>query len=401
MQTSIDRSIQFLLLTFSATVISCNGQEKPKLVSPMNDSAVVKKDTVQKVKVLERTERFDRLSAFLSGMPVTADSLLAKRQNSECWKQHAAAIDSSWHSVKKIRLDKMVAWAGAEFPEQVKSNRTVFYPFSGPDFLNAFILFPNAKQYVMLALEPPGSLPDAGKMREEPVCNYLGNMRTALQDIFGKSYFITRRMNKQLSADKIDGALPVITFFMKMTGNTIINIHRVTIDTLGNGVEVPYDTIIDWHRPRGVRIDFYAGSDTNDVRTAYYFSCDLVNKSFNNETKFYKYLMKMPEVTTYIKSASYCLHDKIFSNVQDMILAKSLFLLEDDTGVPFRFFKPELWNTKLYGVYVKPVSDFNYGFQPDLDKLYKDGKNVKPLEFDLGYHWGNKKDNLMTFTKKK
>jgi hypothetical protein len=43
----------------------------------------------------------------------------------------------------------------------------------------------------------------------------------------------------------------------------------------------------------------------------------------------------------------------------------------------------------FYGKYVKPVKDFNYGYQHDMAQVYSDPKAVKPLTFSFGYHWSD------------
>ena len=104
--------------------------------------------------------------------------------------------------------------------------------------------------------------------------------------------------------------------------------------------------------------------------------------------------------TTYIKSASYLPHYKEFSNIRNLILAKSRFVLEDDTGVPFKYFSPKEWASQLYGEYIEPVSDFKGVGQEDLRAAYADPSRVKPLPFHLGYHWGTNKDSVLFFRKK-
>jgi hypothetical protein len=83
-----------------------------------------------------------------------------------------------------------------------------------------------------------------------------------------------------------------------------------------------------------------------------------------------------------------------------MILNKSRFVLEDDTGIPFRYFPAKDWDAQLYGEYIKPVSDFKGVEQFDLEAAYADAAKVKKLPFHLGYHWGTNKDSILYFKKK-
>ncbi len=94
----------------------------------------------------------------------------------------------------------------------------------------------------------------------------------------------------------------------------------------------------------------------------------------------------MTDMITFTKAASYCMHGGDFSIIRGVCL-RAKAVLEDDTGIPYRFFKQDEWEVSLYGRYTKPVKDFHYGFQKDLDSAYRSGKNVKPLPYSIGYHW--------------
>ena len=109
-------------------------------------------------------------------------------------------------------------------------------------------------------------------------------------------------------------------------------------------------------------------------------------------------------MATYIKSASYLLHNDFMSNMRKFILAKSDDVVEDDTGIPFKYFvEKENWNTKVYGEYQRPVKDFKWlDRQKELQSVFeKDSANIPKLPFHLGYHWSSNKDVLIVCAKKK
>jgi hypothetical protein len=97
-----------------------------------------------------------------------------------------------------------------------------------------------------------------------------------------------------------------------------------------------------------------------------------------------KYLENLPNPIMMTKAASYLMHNKAFSVVRDICL-KCTVVFQDDSGIPYKFFKAGVWNMSLFGKYSKPIKAFNYGFQPDLDKAYKTG-TVPALPFTFGYH---------------
>lgn len=305
-------------------------------------------------------------------------------------------IDSLFNSVKRKRINKISNWAKGEIPQ----SSIVFYPFSGPDLLNVVALFPKADTYYLLALEPLGKLPKVNINDSSQISGYFNCLTQSLEDIFKKSYFITRRMNEHLACDNLQGVLPLLSFFIKRSDMEIVSIDKVKIDSLGNEQVFKLDSVIGFKRPIGVKIKVLDAE--KNLKTIYYYSCDLSNATFHDRVPFYKYISgNIEDCNSYIKAASYLMHYNSFTNIRDLILAKSKMLVQDDTGIPVRHIISDKWQCTLYGKYVKPVKDFANVEQKDLYLLYKlDSSDVKPIPFDLGYHWGTKENNLMRCIKK-
>lgn len=96
------------------------------------------------------------------------------------------------------------------------------------------------------------------------------------------------------------------------------------------------------------------------------------------------------------------MHYKTFNEIKDLTLQKSKSILEDDTGIPYKYFDPLQWDINLYGVYAMPVKDFSETrFQKDLSEAYlEEDKLMGKLPFSLGYHWGTQAQNQMLYIKK-
>ena len=87
--------------------------------------------------------------------------------------------------------------------------------------------------------------------------------------------------------------------------------------------------------------------------------------------------------------------------MRGLVLAKSRFVLQDDTGIPWRYYKKDkaTWQAAFFGRYTKPIAIFHYNRQVDLAAAYADSLH-RPglLPFYLGY--GLKKEsNLQLFRK--
>ena len=353
------------------------------------------------IKSFDVKNRFNAIASVLAGVKGTAGSLI-NFLDSSAWKENASFIDSSWTRLEKARLGKMRTWRDKEISAINQNEKTLFYPFSGPDFLTAYTLFPNVEKYVMLGLEPIGKLPEIAKMKTKEATQYVGCLKISLADIFNKSYFITQYMGRDLQNQKVNGTLPILSFFIKRTGNEIADIKYVVKIKQDSIIEVPYDYKDKKNQPFGVRIDIVSNGQPKSI---YYFRYDVSNAKFNDTTIFLKYLNKMQApVATYVKSASYLLHNDFMSNMRKFILAKSDDVVEDDTGIPFKYFiEKNNWNTKVYGEYQKPVKNFNWlDRQKELQAVFdKDSANIPKLPFHLGYHWNTNKDVLIVCAKKK
>ena len=342
---------------------------------------------------------FNDLASYVAGI-AKAGSKFDTFQNLPYWVKYSKVIDSNWQKIDSTRLKKMVKWAAVDLKTPKANAKIIFYPFAGPDFMNVFTFFPEADTFYMLALEFCGNLPDVQKMKTKDINNYFDNVKISLSDIFDKSYFITYKMGSQLQ--KVEGVLPIICFFMKRTGNDIVSISNVTINAYGKLVETPYKLHYkSTGQPYGIKIRFI-NPNYPTVKTVYYFSGDLSDAVFNPASKFYKYLNSItPNYVTYVKSASYLLAYPFFSNIRNIVLAKTKYLLQDDTGIPYKYIDPKIWNIKLYGKYVNPIADFKgMQMQPELKKAYADSTKIYPLPFNIGYHWRDKKDNLLYAEKK-
>lgn len=402
------------ILVIFASLLACNNAGKSESETGSNakkeneakkDSAVAP-ETAPEEKSEPATANFNpdnyynNVTSVLSGMKGKAHSL-NYLFDTVAWATQHKFIDSSWARLEKKRLKAMRDWGTKEFAVPNGEAKTVFYPFSGPDFLTATTFFPNADTYIMLGLEPVGKLPELKKFKPGQHSEYAYDFKKSLGDIFDKSYFITRKMLQDFQSQKVNGLLPVLTFFIRKTGHEIADIKYLVRYNQDSVSEVSYDFKDKDHKPFGVRVDFMQDGKRKSV---YYFKYDVSDKRFNDTCVFYKYLNKYSNYITYIKSASYLLHNNFMSNMRKMILQNSLCIVQDDTGLPFKYFQEDgKWTIKLYGQYARPVSDFPYlSMQKPLEEAFqKDSSQVGKLPFHLGYHWGSKKDVIIYALRKK
>jgi len=382
---------------FSCQKSTETSTEKQPIVEKEDSVIVTKAEPIATLS--PKNAWYDGIAKLISAR---TDSSYSTIRSDSAWKAYATRMDSTWKVVSEKRLNLMRDWAKGEYDAVAQKSDTLFYPFSGPDFLNAYTLFPNTKTYFLIALEPIGMLPDFKTTDNKKWKSYFKNMQVSLSDIYKKSYFITKRMNEHLSSDNVYGTLPIMAVFLKQTDHIISDIKAIRLDSLGNLIEMPYDSLAKpKKRPRGVKIEFYKNGEST-LRQLYYFSADLGDAALSEKFRFRKFMDRMNSFNAYAKSASYLMHYDEFSIPRNQILNKAKVFLQDDTGMPIRYVDTAKFDVRLYGRYVQPVKDFSkYLFQKDLEKRYKqDSAKVKELPFELGYHWGSKKNNLMLLLRK-
>jgi hypothetical protein len=334
---------------------------------------------------------------YLAGLPPKGEGW-ASFTSTPTWKAHRMSLDAGWKKIRAQRLPAVAPWRESEIPD-ASAWKTVNYPFSGPDFLNAHLFFPKAESYVFYSLEAPGRVPDLRGLSAEDRDQLLTDLQTSLGDIFKRHYFITKKMLKQLRTPVLQGNLPLFLVFMAREGLDVVSVDYVRLST--GGVIVPLDGYMKGalggkseERPiPGVRIAFRDPGATS-TRTLTYFSMDIGNSGFHDHPEMRIYLKTLAPCATFLKAASYLLHDPSFTEIRDLSLAVSGFILQDDSGFPYGAFKGDLWNVALYGRYTKTIKDFGGTIQPSLQKAYETPGAAKPLPFAFGYHWWDKHSNV-------
>jgi hypothetical protein len=217
-----------------------------------------------------------------------------------------------------------------------------------------------------------------------------------LRDIFQRNYFITGYMSKQLTTPWIRGTVPVVTTMMALLDLRIVRIEPID---LFPELTRAYDASDAAKRPRrimkGVRID-YVGNNGAAPRHLYYFSVDATDKALEFYPGFLDWVAQHRPASILLKSASYLLHDNQFEKTRNMILATADFVIQDDTGIPYRFLNQSPWHVRFYGEYNKPIiKGLRYGYQADLKAAYKAQPDLPELTFPFGYHWRGKKSGLL------
>ncbi len=340
----------------------------------------------------------DQIAALLGGDQADAFAEVFT-DNMSFWNEYKTSIDTPWTRITDDRLLKMDKWSEEEVSTKINDTILLFYPFSGPDFLNAYHLFPNANEYILVAMEKLGTIPDLYDLDEENLKGYLDAVNFALRDIYKRSYFITGNMDQDLRKHKVDGVLPLLYVFLHRTGHEIYDFGYYRLENDGvsfTEIEEPTNSLDVTEC-----IKFKVLKEGDDkLKNVTYFYANISDDGFAQNPVFYQYLQGLRTNNAFIKSASYLSHYETFSGIRNTVLEIADAVLEDDTGIPYRYFLDD-FDHFLYGVYEKPIADFKstYLFQKDLNEAYE-SEDVKSLDFSLGYHWRSGNQNWMLYVRK-
>ena len=347
---------------------------------------------------IARSRAADDTARFLAGMPGNPGSPFAKLENDEVWKEHRDLVDAAWHKADGDLLRGLREFQTQELKAAPMTSAPVFYPFSGPDALMATQYFPNSPVYVFAALEPAGTLPSEAQIEKKDMPGYLEAMRTAMASELGRSFFITRQMDRQFRGQVTDGLLVPILQLLVRTNHTILGFRYIRLDEQGQVI----DRTLDYHAPtrygnKGVEIEFRTDADQS-LHQLYYFSVNLADDRLKENQPFQIYAATLKGATTMFKSTSYMLHRREFSLIRNLVLENSAAVLQDDSGIPYHWFGADLWQVQLYGDYERPYGSFKYMEQGDLRKAYKQ-PGTKPLPMHVGYGYRKITSNLLLATR--
>ncbi|MCU0849055.1 MAG: hypothetical protein MUD12_14340 [Spirochaetes bacterium] len=352
-----------------------------------------------------KATRLNETACLLAGRGVSQDSPLSQYTKNRYYESYKSEIVPAWNRFQKPNLDKIKKWWPGFAPKSY--NDTVLYPFSGPDIINALVFFPEADLYVLFGLEPPGIIPDPYGMSQEQINSGLNGLKKSLGTIFRVNFFKTESMAVEITDKSFNGITGIMMFFLSTNGYTVLGAEKIVVD--GDSKirpAVAADDKIRWQSPPrsrvpGVEIAFKKpGGRIQRIR---YYMLNVIDEALaSSSPNFLPYLAGEGRFTTLLKSASYLMHnDNVkFTKIRSFILKNSDYVLQDDSGIPMRYFPASEWKLRFHGIYDQPISLFRNRAQKDLREAFKK-QSTGMLPFSYGYDYKINESNLMSAERKK
>jgi len=390
----INKLTSLALLT-SLFIASCGSDEKEKTSGPTkttNDSVVVEEKKVE----LPFDTLWTDFSKLIAGQPTL--KYLKEVQAKEYYAEHVGFADTSWKRTVDSMLVPINKWITAEKTTDTSDNQLCFYPLSGPDFLFGNAFFPHAKNYVMLGLEPKGKMCDFRELKEDALKRYFVGIRQSMKYLNKAGYFVTSHMSGDFGKAHLNGMVHMMLYMMARTNHMICDVYNVYIDADGKEVRLADTVKIPDTTITAVKIEFLS-PDKTVKKAAYYFKLNASDEYLNNHKEFAAFVDGFGKKrVAYMKSASCVLQNTNFAVMRGLVL-NSNKILQDDTGVPYKYFDKEKNDITLYGKYSMVIDDLSWCMQRELKKELEASKKYGRLPFRISYI-GNYGEGVMIYAKK-
>ena len=290
------------------------------------------------------------------------------------WAAFAQLENERWLQ-SQPRIKAMQEWSAKELQPLVPPEHAVFYPFAGPDALHALSLFGGARRIVLVGLEPVGALPDPAAVPP----GFFSRLGSALGDVHRLTFFRTHEMSTDFQRE---GVLSALVATVARMGGRVSSVQGAQA---ASNPPTPPGARIDWATAAG------------QARRLDYVQADLANSGLKAAPSLTSMVHGLAPCVTFVKAAMYLLAEPRFASLRQMILDDSSIVLQDDTGVPFRYFD-ERWAARFFGRYEAPGSPFEERVQPALRSAFEQ-HGASALSFGIGYHVHPSRSNLLVASK--
>jgi hypothetical protein len=335
---------------------------------------------------LSNSEYLTATARVLAGFdPEVDDERFARLTEQKAWRDQINACRAGSSRLKQ-RLAAIDAWRRENLGDEA-SGGTLVYPFSGPDFINAYAMFPNCDNYVFFSLEEPGAPPALEQLDQAHLARALADLRGSLNDLVHLNFFITPNMQEQMRASSLRGITPILMAMMALLELRIERFSRIELwpERVEAIAQLPASK-----RPKlpmqAIQIDF-AHPASERIQTLWYFSLDASDAQLKHYPEFMEWLREFRDPYVLLKSASYLLHGENFKQVRSFVLERASKIVQDDTGIPYRMISKQPWQVALHGQYEQPVDLFKKRYQTDLASAFSKSGDSKAVPFPFGYNW--------------
>jgi hypothetical protein len=368
----------FAPLLIAALLAGCRERASAPASVPRSRAAAVQPASGEAPSA-ERRALLAETAALLAGLELPAGSPLQPLVEGAAYAEYRDRTERAWRRYVQANLRGIERWRGQHLADSLPA--TVFYPMGGPDVINALTFFPRARELIVVGLEPPGPIPIARDLPRDEILRWLEEGHAARRTLLTANLFRSGEMKDGMRRSPLASVPALLLFFLARAGYEVDDLFSIAVDATGRARPVRGEV----RRPgmmAGCELLFRRRGDATQRRWRY-VRLDLSDATQQTYPLLLAGLVGSGELATMLKAASYLPHQPDFSALRRVILERSRLVLEDDSGVPLRYFAAERWTLSVFGRY-RVIKKFARKFQPDLDELIRD-RSPGELPFAYGY----------------
>jgi hypothetical protein len=137
--------------------------------------------------------------------------------------------DGAWQFYQQNMGQAMSDWARTEINQP--PGGTVFYPFSGPDFVTAAHLFPQASRFVLVAMQAAGEPAPITDMSSARAQNFQSKFLREWMKFSRLAFFRTDDLNEDLRDKHAQiGVTTILITFALYMGYDVTDVYPITLD---------------------------------------------------------------------------------------------------------------------------------------------------------------------------
>ena len=283
--------------------------------------------------------------------------------------------DESWAVYQKDHGHPITEWAKSEI--RFSGTGTVFYPFSGPDFVTVNQVYPDADRYVMVAMQAAGEPALLAPMSPERAQQFQAKFLREWKRFAYNAFFITAELEADRFAKNTHiGITTILMTFALYSGYDIAEVYPINYDSASGQF---IKSAGPW---KSVRLVLKKNGKTVALD---YVSLDLSDQNLLVKEPMRGWLSHLTQHPMLIKAASHLLQDGNFIVLRDMIIKNAPMVVQDETGVDFAQLK-KIGKVDLYGGFSLPFEQFSPHKQQSLAQAYREATDVKPMPFAFSYN---------------
>lgn len=389
----------FFLTGIVVSLISCGGNTSGTGNGDTTKKAVVKEKPPVKSDTGFSKPADPALTAFTRFIVGMNNSGAYRAMKDSSWMRYGMQNAAKWKELQAKIGGPIQQWVREAKLAKTGEPGTLFYPFAGGDYYYAHLFFPAQDTVIMIGLEPGGGIFNPDTMGAASLQQYYSSLQHSMFFPHRLGFFRTKSMAVDFNKGPLNGTMHTVLFYLAMFDANIHYIEHFDLDQEGREINV----VSGKDRKRGmVRTGYRVGYSLpggKQVKEVLYFSYDASNQNLKAKPNLLNWLNNRGKVVTFFKAASYLMHYDMFSTMREFVNKHTVRLLQDDSGLPYKFMQSNGFEVQLLGRYTRTIALFKAEFQPDMQAAYEKAAPAK-LPFLIGYNAEFKECNLQAASKK-